>query len=216
MADPFYRMRNEYMEYVRQYTAQWTFKAIFYLWQCCEISAISTSQMRKMSLWLCDRWSHQEVERREAPCRVGSTGGRLGELPLRLPSWLLLDKSLFSHVFLSHAVKRGCWLKWILCFIPKVTHQNLSLLMPNFCNNAEYNQYKRRGAIFKIGLPWWLSSKESVCQCRKCGFNPWVWKISRRKKWQLTLVFLPEGSHRQRSLEGYSPWARKSWTWPSN
>ena len=23
------------------------------------------------------------------------------------------------------------------------------------------------------GLPWWLSSKESTHQCRRCGFNPW-------------------------------------------
>ena len=24
----------------------------------------------------------------------------------------------------------------------------------------------------------WLSGKESACQCRRCEFNPWVWKIS--------------------------------------
>ena len=23
-------------------------------------------------------------------------------------------------------------------------------------------------------LPWWLSGKESTCQCRRCGCNPWV------------------------------------------
>ena len=23
------------------------------------------------------------------------------------------------------------------------------------------------------GHPWWLSGKESTCQCRRCGFNPW-------------------------------------------
>ena len=23
------------------------------------------------------------------------------------------------------------------------------------------------------GLPWWLSGKESTCQCRRCGFDPW-------------------------------------------
>ena len=27
------------------------------------------------------------------------------------------------------------------------------------------------------GLPWWLSGKESACQCRRHGFNPWSWKI---------------------------------------
>ena len=28
--------------------------------------------------------------------------------------------------------------------------------------------------VFYIRLPWWLSSKESVCQCRSLGFYPWV------------------------------------------
>ena len=27
------------------------------------------------------------------------------------------------------------------------------------------------------GLPWWLSGKEFVCQCRGHGFNPWAGKI---------------------------------------
>ena len=31
-------------------------------------------------------------------------------------------------------------------------------------------------------LPWWLSGKESTCQCRRRGFDPWVEKISRRRK----------------------------------
>ena len=39
--------------------------------------------------------------------------------------------------------------------------------------------------------------KKSACQCRRCGFNPWVRKIWRRK-WQPTPVFLPGKSHGQR------------------
>ena len=35
------------------------------------------------------------------------------------------------------------------------------------------------------------------------------WKISWRRKWQTTPVFLPEKSHRRRSLVGYSPWGQK-------
>ena len=27
------------------------------------------------------------------------------------------------------------------------------------------------------GLPWWLIGKESTCQCRKHGFDPWSGKI---------------------------------------
>ena len=38
------------------------------------------------------------------------------------------------------------------------------------------------------------------------GFNPWVRKIPWRRAWQSTRVFLPGGSHGQRTLVGYSPW----------
>ena len=51
------------------------------------------------------------------------------------------------------------------------------------------------------------NSKEPACQCRRCercGFNPWVGKIPWRRAWQPIPVFLPGGSHGQRSLEGYS------------
>ena len=41
------------------------------------------------------------------------------------------------------------------------------------------------------------------------GFDPWVGKISWRRAWQPTPVFLPEESHGQRNLVGYSPWGRK-------
>ena len=57
-----------------------------------------------------------------------------------------------------------------------------------------------------IGLPWWLSSEESPCQCKWPGFNPWIRKIPWRRKWQPTPVFLLGNSHRQRNLSGYSPW----------
>ena len=59
--------------------------------------------------------------------------------------------------------------------------------------------------------PWWLSGKESACQCGRCGFSPWVGKIPWRRKWQPTPVFLPGKSHGQRSLVGYSPWGCKEW-----
>ena len=48
------------------------------------------------------------------------------------------------------------------------------------------------------GLPWWLSGKESACQCSRHGFNPWAGKIPWRKKWQPTPVFLPGKSHGQK------------------
>ena len=41
------------------------------------------------------------------------------------------------------------------------------------------------------------------------GFDCRLGKISWRKEWQLTPVFLPGEFHEQRSLVGYSPWTRK-------
>ena len=53
------------------------------------------------------------------------------------------------------------------------------------------------------------SGKESTCQCKKQGSNPWIRKIPWRRAWLPSPVFLPGESHGQRSLAGYSPRGRK-------
>ena len=56
------------------------------------------------------------------------------------------------------------------------------------------------------------AGKQSSCQFRRhkrFWFDPWVGKITWRRKWQPIPVFLPGKSHGQRSLSGYSPWACK-------
>ena len=40
---------------------------------------------------------------------------------------------------------------------------------------------------YRLGPPRWFSGNEPTCQYRRyrrCGFNPWVWKIPWRRKWQ--------------------------------
>ena len=49
------------------------------------------------------------------------------------------------------------------------------------------------------------SGKESACQCRRHGFNPWVGKMPWNRKWQPTLNSCGK-LHGQRSPVGYSPW----------
>ena len=59
-----------------------------------------------------------------------------------------------------------------------------------------------------MGFPGGARGKEPACQCRRhkrYGFDPWVGKISWRRAWQPTPVFLPEVSHGQRSLVGCGP-----------
>ena len=54
------------------------------------------------------------------------------------------------------------------------------------------------------------SDKDSTCNTRRTGFDPWVRKIPWRRKWQPTPVFLHGEFHGQRSLGGgYSPWGCK-------
>ena len=69
------------------------------------------------------------------------------------------------------------------------------------------------GTLYLLSqLPGWLSGKELTGQCRRCqrcGFDPCVRKIPRRRKWQPTPVFLPGTFHGQRSLAGYSLWGHK-------
>ena len=46
----------------------------------------------------------------------------------------------------------------------------------------------------KLGAPWWLSAKESTCQCRRgrrLWLDPWVRKIPWKRECQLIPVFLP-------------------------
>ena len=62
------------------------------------------------------------------------------------------------------------------------------------------------------GFPGGTSGKEPACWCRRhkrLGFNPWVGKISWRRKWQPIPGFLPGESHGQRSLVGHSPQGHK-------
>ena len=61
--------------------------------------------------------------------------------------------------------------------------------------------------IYMMSCAWGLccSRKESSCQSRRrrrCGFDPSVVKISWRRKWQPTPVFLPEKPHGQGILAG--------------
>ena len=78
--------------------------------------------------------------------------------------------------------------------------------------NMEYFSVARVGKkeTIWVGLPWWLSRKESTSQCRGYGCDPWVGKIPWRRKWQPTPVFLPGKFHGQ-NLAGRVYGLSKSW-----
>ena len=68
-----------------------------------------------------------------------------------------------------------------------------------------------RGCLLRrLDSPGGARGEEPDCQCRRLKrrrFNPWVERISWRRAWQPTPVFLPGKSHGQRSLAGYSLWS---------
>ena len=106
------------------------------------------------------------------------------------------------------------------------THSALSL--PNFDKPFHLNSHTNNGVAASIlgqafasqrhyiacfscqlGLPRWLSGKESACQCRRDRLDPWIRKNPWRRNWHPTPVFLPGEFHGQRSLTFHSPWDHK-------
>ena len=68
------------------------------------------------------------------------------------------------------------------------------------------------GCVPSWGCIGGTSGKEPACWFRRLkrhGLNPWVGKISWRRAWQPTPVFLPGESHGPRSLADYSPWGHR-------
>ena len=61
--------------------------------------------------------------------------------------------------------------------------------------------------IIYRGLPRWRSGEESIYECSGLRFNPWVGKVSRRRKQRPTQVFLPGKCQWQASVAGWNPWS---------
>ena len=124
------------------------------------------------------------------------------------------------------ASSRRWWRKWNLACCSTWGRKELDMAKGRNNNNryrlvlSSRDTEKRQGkdkentyeVIITGGLLRWCSGKESAYQCRRhkrCGFDPWVWKIPWSSKWQPAPIFLPEKFHGQRSLVGYSLWGRK-------
>ena len=68
-------------------------------------------------------------------------------------------------------------------------------------------------ALGHLAFPGGSDGKESICQCRKPEFYPWVGKISWRRVWQPTPVFLPGESRGTEEPDGLqSMGVTQNWT----
>ena len=81
---------------------------------------------------------------------------------------------LFSWISVLHHIN----VLQILC-----GYMWLALSPFEFVINAVNKLRLKKAHIYKRGLTWWFSGKESACQCRRHGFDPSVGKISWRRKW---------------------------------
>ena len=74
-----------------------------------------------------------------------------------------------------------------------------------------YKKKKTKQVISVLGLPLVATVKHlpAVQELQETWFDPWVGKISRRREWQFTPVFLPGEPHGQRTLTGCGPRGRK-------
>ena len=75
---------------------------------------------------------------------------------------------------------------------------------------------KLKANINNKGLLRWLSGKESACQCRRYRFNPWVRKISRRRKWKPNYYTCFENSMDGGAWQGVIHGNTKYCTWLSD
>ena len=95
---------------------------------------------------------------------------------------------LLGCTFLLHSQQSTGWRQQWCLQIPSTTKANpVSLLghSPLFPQPLEFSnlQSVSNGTYYLFwvlpGLLRWLSGKESTCQCRRCGLDPWVRKIPR-------------------------------------
>ena len=59
--------------------------------------------------------------------------------------------------------------KFCSCYNTRLYTRLLNLM---FFSNLYWYVPNKPLLLSSLGLPRWLSGKESACQCRRCGFNP--------------------------------------------
>ena len=85
--------------------------------------------------------------------------------------------------------------------VEHLTTFSFLFFLKNFVSVGILNVRKLHSILFinEHGFPKWLCGKESACQYKRHGFNPWVGKTPWRRAWQPTPVLVPRESHGQRS-----------------
>ena len=110
---------------------------------------------------------------------------------------------------LDSSIDRGAWQATVhgicrtesLHCSPETTTTLLIIYTP--IQNKKFKVWKKSG----MDKEW--HSQGMLLKCKRHRFSPWVGKISWRREWLPTPLFLPGEFHGQRSLEGYTLWGYK-------
>ena len=98
---------------------------------------------------------------------------------------------------------------WLLGAQPHLTSERQHQGVKSQGRSLLHSPWNLEEALWSRCFPGGAEVKKSLPanaeRLKKCGLDSWVGKIPWRKEWQPTPVFLPGGSHGQRSLAGYSP-----------
>ena len=97
-----------------------------------------------------------------------------------------------SYHYNPHLKIRGAGLTNVTVLVSGWARLLNSILPDSWVRDLKYHPLvpPREGSMlifFRIrysirGLPWWLSGRESACQCKRCGLDPWAGKIPWRRK----------------------------------
>ena len=127
--------------------------------------------------------------------------GASNQQPRRAPSWkwtLQAWSGLQGYAAPTNSLTTTSW---------EIQAWTISLATPSWASDWNFASKPHNTHALVLLFPT-SSGKESACQCRRHkrrGFGPWVGKISWRRKWQPTPVFLSGECHGQRTLAGYCP-----------
>ena len=133
--------------------------------------------------------------------------------------------SLYITIILIIILGLSCYQAWLIINTSRTFKKQITRLYTLPRTLLFTHLFSRRliwvDLIVRLGLPWWLSGKESACQCPRCRrhkFNPWVGKIPWRRKWQPILAYKIPWTEEPGGLLslGSQSWTQLStWAWHS-